>query len=97
MSATFKQLPIDFLISTWKSKLPSVVGEAYAQMARIISERDLNLAILFSNAVIKSADTYTPTNVTPLRTFDATTATLDNVRHVLGTLIDSLQDSGIIK
>lgn len=97
MSATFKQLPVDFLISTWKGKLPVEVGEAYTQMVRIIAERDLNLAVLFAAAVVRSTDAYTPTNVTPLKTFDATAATLDDVRHVLGTLIASLQDAKIIQ
>ena len=97
MAATFKQLPVDFLTSTWKGKLPPVVGEAYTQMVRIIAERDLNLAVLFAASVIKSTDAYTPTNVTPLMTFDATTATLGDVRNVLGTLIASLQDSKIIQ
>ena len=97
MSATFKQLPVDFLITTWKDKLPVPIGEAYAQMARLIAERDLNLAVLFAASVVPSTDVYTPTNVTPLKTFDATTATLDNVRHVLGTLVATLQESKLIQ
>lgn len=48
MPSSFKQLPSDFLLTTWNGKLPANVGEAYSQMARIIAERDLNLAVLFS-------------------------------------------------
>ena len=97
MAPSFKQLPIDSLITTWRGKLPANIYESYAQMARIIADRDLNLAILFSASVNRSIDAYTPSNVSDLKTFDASSATLDNVRNVLGSLILTLQGSGIIR
>jgi hypothetical protein len=54
-NASFRQLPIDGLISTWKSKLPASVSEAYVQMGRIIADRDLNLAALFDELVSTAA------------------------------------------
>lgn len=37
---------------------------------------------------------YQVTNLTPTRTFDASTATLDDLRQVVGTLIQDLIDAG---
>lgn len=42
------------------------------------------------------AQTYTPSNVTTDRTYDANATSLDEVADVLGTLIGDLQTSGII-
>lgn len=103
MATTFKQLPIDLLISTWRGKLPSNVAEPYIQMARIIAERDLNLAALFSELMVSavpitpSNDSYSVSNLTTLRTYDAASVSLDELARVLGSLIDSLQGTGIIQ
>lgn len=54
-NATFKQLPIDGLLTTWRNKLPPDIAEAYVQMGRIIADRDLNLAVLFNELVSTAA------------------------------------------
>lgn len=103
MPSTFKQLPIDGLITTWRSKLPPNVSEAYVQMGRIIAERDLNLAILFSELVTASGivtpslDAYTVTNVSTDKNFDPTSTSLDETAMVLANLIQTLQSTGIIQ
>lgn len=70
-------------------------------MARIIADRDLNLSILFNelmeNFITVSSAVFVPTNVTPTLALDASAATLAQVRNVLGTLLTTLQATGIIK
>jgi hypothetical protein len=44
-----------------------------------------------------SADAYTPTNVTPDYSFDATTVGVTELAHVVGTLIASLQAAGMLQ
>lgn len=44
-----------------------------------------------------SSDTYTPTNVTTDRSFDATSTSMDELANVLGSLIASLQGAGIVQ
>ena len=39
---------------------------------------------------------YTPTNVTPDRSYDATATSLGEIANVLGTLIADLQSKGIV-
>jgi len=51
MQESFKQLPIDGLLSTWSAKLPRETAEAYMQIGRYLAERDLNLAALFNELV----------------------------------------------
>jgi hypothetical protein len=60
MAISFKQLPIDILGTTWQGKLPPDVANAFLQMVRVIAERDLNLAILFSEIAV-SGNRYTGT------------------------------------
>lgn len=46
---------------------------------------------------IQSANTYTPTNVTTDRAFDADTVAIAELADVVGTLIADLQSSGVLK
>jgi hypothetical protein len=48
------------------------------------------------NRFFHTGQTYTPTNVTPDRNYDADATTLDELADVLGTLIADLQSTGII-
>lgn len=45
----------------------------------------------------RSNDAYRPSNVTPSRNYDATLTSLDEIANVLGSLIQSLQNAGVIK
>lgn len=48
------------------------------------------------NALTAATSTYTPTNVTTDRSYDANATTVDEVADVLGTLIAELQAKGVI-
>lgn len=51
----------------------------------------------FGTAPATQAAAYTPTNVTPDRSYDADATTLDEVADVLGTLIADLQNYGLLQ
>jgi hypothetical protein len=57
---------------------------------------DGTVAFLSDITVSAVAQTYTPTNVTTDRAFDANSTTLDEIADVVGTLITDLKTSGII-
>ena len=48
------------------------------------------------NEVIKETTAYAPTNVTPVRVFDADTANVAQLSDVVGTLIADLKAKGIL-
>lgn len=52
---------------------------------------------LFGQAPTAQAPAYTPTNVTSDRSFDADTATVEEIADVLGTLIADLQSYGLLQ
>lgn len=54
------------------------------------------LAISTTTLNVVSAGTYTPTNVTTDRSYDANATTLDEIADVLGTLIGDLQAKGYL-
>jgi len=56
----------------------------------------VNPSTLITFPVTAVAQTYTPSNVTTDRTFDADSTTLDEIADVVGTLIADLKTSGII-
>lgn len=45
----------------------------------------------------QSSQTYTPTNVTPLRSIDPTTISTANAINVLATLVSDLKAAGILQ
>lgn len=49
------------------------------------------------SGVVKSNDAYIPSNVTPTRNFDASSTSLNEVANVLGSLIQSLKQIGMVK
>lgn len=53
-------------------------------------------AALARPAAALAGATYTPTNVTPDRSFDADTVAVAELADVVGTLIDDLQTIGLI-
>lgn len=55
-----------------------------------------NAAALRTAAGIATGQTYTPSNVSADRSYDANATTLDEIADVLGTLIADLQTAGII-
>jgi hypothetical protein len=46
--------------------------------------------------LLSAAQTYTPTNVTPLRGGDFSALSTDDVRSIVGTLITDLQTAGLL-
>jgi hypothetical protein len=57
---------------------------------------DGNIGFFGTTPVVQAA-AYTPTNVTPDRSYDANSTTLDEIADVLGTLINDLQTYGLLQ
>lgn len=49
------------------------------------------------NPPLKSVQAYTPSNVTPNRTYNPTTSTSSQDKQTLGTLIQDLKTAGLLK
>jgi hypothetical protein len=56
MTTTFKLLPIDFLLNSWKNKLKPEIAGAFIQLGRLIADRDLNLASVFDDLSSRASD-----------------------------------------
>lgn len=66
------------------------IAQAYDELAQKINELNETVSLL------ATGETYTATNVTVTRTFDANATSIDEIADVLGTLLQDLRAAGII-
>ena len=74
------------------TQLESVMDQVEAAQARASTSTARSTA-----SSIRASAVYTPSNVTPLRTFDASTITAADLADVVGTLVQDLQSIGILR
>lgn len=81
----------------WKNLyLGGFIGDGSGnELLKFSSSGVPKIGFLGATAIARTA-AYTPTNVTPDRSYDANSTTLDEVASVLGTLITDLQGFGLL-
>lgn len=82
-------------IAKFKEELSGSVDKLKKRYDELKTER-LNATYQLGGFPL-AADTYSVSNVTPTKTYNATSTSVDELASVLGTLIATLRTSGLIK
>ena len=74
-----------------------VIGENASGTAQTLIQADPDTGVAFNGATDVAPPTYTPTNVTTDRTYDANSTTVAELADVVGTIIADLQANGLFQ